>query len=99
MRPSRKTALHQVGLFLVASRALTGIRQTGEIPDDELESAVGGGVGLDELRLQDDDVHEDVAGGDEGVARRGGLEPGVVHGVGRLRRVLLRRRVGAPRLL
>ena len=50
---------------------LTGIREIGKVLDDELEGAVGGRVlRLDELRLEDDEVHEDVAGGDEGVAKK-----------------------------
>ena len=52
---------------------LTCIREVGQVLDDELECAVGGRVlGLDELRLQDHEVHEDVAGGDQGVAASGG---------------------------
>ena len=65
--------LREVAFLDTIRGQLTCIREVGQVLDDELECAVGGGVlGLDELRLQDHEVHEDVAGGDQGVAASGG---------------------------
>jgi hypothetical protein len=63
---------------------LTRICERRQRPDDKLEDVCGGQVAVDKLWLEDDNVHDDVAGGDEGVAGAHAVEADVVHDVGGL---------------